>query len=266
LVPIFSSQYFCMENKKIFPFLAGLIFSLHVQKAHASGYRDSVPKMDLHYMISLNGNYTRNSVEQIMISTNNYLILKRGKIGFTQALNYQYSVLKSPISAPGRNLLNELQMNSKIHINTGKMEPLIIIGYEKSKYRSIINRYFAILGVDYKLVSTKLNHFSVILGPSAEAASYTDGTDYDHLFACLGLRGMHELDKNKSKLNIHYNTYFFRRFNENRWRYQGVVTAMYQVLKPVYVTVNMNFSEEKINKLDFYRKNTGISFGLTYRM
>ena len=255
-----------MENKNIFPFLAGLIFSLHVQKAHASGYRDSVPKMNLHYMISLSGNYTRNGYEQRMVSTNNYITIQRGMVGFTQALNYQYSVLKSPISAPGMTFLNELQMNSKIHLNTGKIEPLIIIGYEKSKYRSIINRYFTILGMDYKLVSTKSNHFSVILGPSAEAASYTDGTDYDHLFASLGLRGMHGLDKHKSKLKLYYNTYFFRRFNENRWRYQGVVTAMYQMLKPVYLTVNMNFSEEKINKSDFYRKNTGISFGLTYRM
>jgi len=254
------------QRKIILHFLVGLILSLGIQKANASGFSDSIPRIKLHYMISFNGNYSRNKVEQFLISTNNSLTLQRGLFGFTQALNYQYSLLKSPLTAPRVNILNEIQMNSKFYYDIGKLEPLFIIGYEKSKFRSIINRYFAIVGVDYKLINSKENHFSILLGPTTESSSYLDGTNYNNLFVCIGLRGLHELNKNKSKFKLQYNTYFFRRFNENLWRYQGVVSAMYQVLKPLYATVNMSFSEEKIISSDAFRKNTTISFGLTYRI
>ncbi len=240
--------------------------SLGIQKANASSFSDSIPKLKVNYMISFNGNYSRNRVEQFLISTNNSLTLQRGKIGLTQALSYQYSLLKSPLTAPRTNILNEIQANSKLSVSVGHLEPLIIVGYEKSKFRSILNRYFAIVGADYKMVNSKLNHFSVLLGPSTEAASYLDGSNYNDLFMCIGLRGLHELNQNKSKFKLQYNTYFFRRFNKNIWRYQGVVSGMYQVLKPLYATINMSFSEEKIVSSDTYRKNTTITFGLTYRI
>lgn len=254
------------QLKIILPLLMGLILSLSIQKANATEHSDSIPKIKLHYTTSLNGSFTRNKIEHLVLSTNNALTLQRGVFGFTQALNYQYSLLRSPLTAPRINLLNELQVNSKFSINLGKLEPLFIIGYEKSRFRSIDNRKFAIVGADYKLINSNQNHFSILLGPSAESSLYLDGLNYKNLFFCVGLRGLHELNKNKSKFKLMYNTYFFRRYNENNWRYQGIATAMFQVLKPLYASVNMNFSEEKIISSDAFRKNTTITFGMTYKM
>lgn len=250
--------------KLILSFLPVLFISLGTLRANSYEISDSVPKFKVHYIISFNCNYTKNKIEHLMFTSNNSLMLTRGAFGITQAVNYQYSLLRSPLTAPRVNLLNETQLSTKFHYEIGKFGPMVLAGYEKSRYRSIDNRYFAIAGADYKLINTKYNHFSPLLGLSAESSYYLDKTNYKNLFYCIGLRGLHELPKNR--LKIMYNGYFFKLFNENRWRYQGVMTAMVQVIKPLYATFNINASEEKIIKSNDFRKLSTVSFGLTYKL
>jgi hypothetical protein len=235
-----------------------------IQQAIASSEPvDSIPKMKVNYMTSLSGNYYKNTAEQYLLTTNNYINFQKGALGFTQLLTYQYSFLKPSPTASSIKLLNEPVLASKVSYLIGKTEPFVMIGFEHSLIRSIKSRYYAIAGADYKLIKSKSDHLSPIFGLSAENTSYKDDTSYDNYYFVFGAKGSHR--HVQSKLKVDYSGYFFKRVVKNRWRYQGSLTVLYQVAKPLlYATVSASLMDENIIGTENFERITTISIGLTY--
>lgn len=232
-------------------------------KINASAVADSTSKIKVHYQISFNGNYSKNTAEQFLLTTNNSATLQKGSLAFTQLFTYQYSTLKSSPTVPTINLLNETLTTSKLSYQINKFDPFVLFGFENSNIRSIKTRYYGIAGVDYKLIQKKSNQVSPLFGISSELADYKNNAEYNTYFFVFGIRGFH--DHVQNKLRIQYNGYFFKRAAQNQWRYQGTLTAMIQIIKPLYATINLNMLEENILGPQSLQKISTLSFGFTYR-
>lgn len=241
----------------------GLYILFTTQNVFASGIADSTSKIKTHYHLSFNGNYSKNSAEQFLLITDNSITLQKGPLAFTQLLTYHYSTLKSAPTVPTINLLNETLTTSKLSYQINKINPFVLFGFENSNIRSIKTRYYGIVGLDYKLINKKSNHVSPLFGISSEFADYKNDSEYNSYFLVFGIRGYH--DHAQNKLRIQYNGYFFKRATKNQWRYQGTLTAMIQIIKPIYATVNVNLLEENILGPTSLQKISTISFGFTYR-
>lgn len=234
-----------------------------IPKIYALERTDSIPKLKVHYQLSFNGNYSKNIAEQFLATTNNSINLQKGSLGFTQLLNYQYSTFKSSPSASSINLLNETLTTSRVAYLINKTEPFALFGFENSNVRSIKTRYYSIVGVDYKLINKKTTNLSPLIGLCSESTIYKDKSNYNYYFMVFGARGLHTHAQNKYR--IQYDGYFFRHMAKNRWRYQGALTAMIQIIKPLYGTVNLNVLNENILGKEISQKINTISFGLTFR-
>ena len=247
----------------IFYCLIGFCWGLGIPKIYALERTDSIPKLKVHYQVSFNGNYSENIAEQFLATTNNSINFQKGSLGFTQLLNYQYSTFKSSPSAAAINLLNETLTTSRLAYQINKTEPFALFGFERSNVRSIKTRYYSITGVDYKLLNKKTASLSPLIGLCSESTIYKDKSNYNHYFIVFGARGFHAHAQNKFR--IQYDGYFFRHMAKNRWRYQGALTGMIQIIKPLYASVNLNALSENILGQDTSPRITTISFGLTFR-
>ena len=235
-----------------------------LDSVHAAESSDSIPKTEIHFQMSLNGNYSRNTAEQLLVTTNNYLTIQNKKFIFTQWLNYEYGTLKASPSSKTSTLQNETQAISKLAYQLNRFEPFGLFGFEKSNLRSISARYYTIIGSEYKIVKTKFHQVSPLLGISNEWSNYEDNSAYTDIFYVFGLRGIHELAHNR--LNIRYNGYFFNRTEKNRWRYHLSLIAMFRIIKPLYLSANLTILEEEVLGTETIDDISTLSFGLTYKM
>lgn len=255
------NKYIPLSYYFILPFILCSLINVHAAESS-----DSIPKPEIHFQVSLNGNYSKNTATQLLVTTNNYLTIQNKKIIFSQWLNYEYGTLMSSSSSKTMTLQNEIQSNSKLAYQLNRFEPFGLFGFEKSNLRSISARYYTILGSEYKILKTKFHQVSPFLGISNEWTNYKDDDNsaYTDIFYVFGLSGAHELADNR--LNIRYNGYFFKKTEKNRWRYNLSLITMFRIIKPLYLSVNLTLLEDDVLGTETIDHISTLSFGVTYKM
>jgi hypothetical protein len=242
--------------------LVGFCLLLGILRVNAAEQTDSIPKMKVHYQFSLNANYSKNTAVQFLAVTNNAVSFQKGRSGFSQLLNYQYSTLKASPSSITVNLLNETQLTSRFDYTIKRFKPFGLFGFERSNIRTIKNRLYGIAGMDYGLITKKNSNVSPLIGLCSESTDYLDNSKIDYYSLVFGLRGFHNDTRNKSRIN--YFGYFFKSMATSQWRYQLTLTGMIKIVKSLYGTVNLNALQENIFNQDISQPITSISFGLTF--
>jgi hypothetical protein len=253
-------------KKGHFTFFIFFVFGHAVTPTKADDHivaKDNVDRVNIQYHLSLNGNYSRNTAEQLLLTTNNFISLNKKRLTFSQSFMYQYGTLRPKLSAPKEQLQNELQSVTKFSYNIRKFEPFAIAGYESSHLRSISNREYIAAGTEYYLLKKPMNSMSVLGGIAYEWCDYTTTSKYNDIFFVGGFKGLQQLAK--GRYNLLYNCYFFKKTEAGKWRYNAQVMALVKLYKPLYFTTGFILSDEQILGTETVQQVSTVTFGITFR-